>query len=107
MVYMDFPHSSVGRESTCNAGDPGSIPGAGGSPGKGIGYPLQYSCSLVAQLVKNRLQCKRPGFYPWIGKILRRREKLPTPVFCPEEFHGLYMYSPWGCKESETASVQP
>ena len=38
-----FPHSSVGKESTCNAGDPGSIPGSGRSAGEGIGYPLQYS----------------------------------------------------------------
>ena len=49
-----FPDSSVGKESTCNAGDRGSIPGLGRSPGEGIGYPLQYSwASLVAQLVKN------------------------------------------------------
>ena len=49
-----FPHSSVGKESTCNAGDPHFIPGSGRSPGEGIGYPLQYSwTSLVAQLVKN------------------------------------------------------
>ena len=68
MVYMDFPHSSVGRESTCNAGDPCSIPGAGGSPGKGIGYPLQYSCSLVAQLVKNHLQCEDLGSIPGLGR---------------------------------------
>ena len=45
--------SSAGKESACNAGDPGSIPGSGGSAGEGIGYPLQYSwASLVAQLVK-------------------------------------------------------
>ena len=49
-----FPDSSVGKESTCNAGDPGSIPGLGRSPAEGIGYPLQYFwASLVAQLVKN------------------------------------------------------
>ena len=49
-----FPDSSVGKESACNAGDPGLIPGAGRSAGEGIGYPLQYSwASLVAQLVKN------------------------------------------------------
>ena len=49
-----FPDSSVGKESACNAGDPGSIPGSGRSPGEGIGYPLQYSwASLVAQLVQN------------------------------------------------------
>ena len=49
-----FPDSSVSKESACNAGDPGSIPGSGRSAGKGIGYPLQYSwASLMAQLVKN------------------------------------------------------
>ena len=40
---MGFPDSSVGKESACNAGDPGSIPGPGRSPGERIGYPLQYS----------------------------------------------------------------
>ena len=51
---MGFPGSSAGKESSCNAGDPSSIPGLGRSAGEGIGYPLQYSCSsLVAQLVKN------------------------------------------------------
>ena len=45
---------SVGKESSWNAGGPGSIPGLRRSVGKGIGYPLQYSwASLVAQLVKN------------------------------------------------------
>ena len=38
-----FPHSSVGKESPCNAGDPSSIPRLGRSPGEGKGYPLQYS----------------------------------------------------------------
>jgi len=37
-----FPGSSVGKESTCNAGGPGLIPGSGRSPGEGIGYPLQH-----------------------------------------------------------------
>ena len=46
--------SSVGKESTCNAGDPNLIPGLGRSTGEGIGYPFQYSwASLVAQLIKN------------------------------------------------------
>ena len=40
---MGFPESSVGKESACNAREPGSIPGSGGSPGEGEGYPLQYS----------------------------------------------------------------
>ncbi|CAI9150648.1 unnamed protein product [Rangifer tarandus platyrhynchus] len=51
---MGFPGSSVGKESTCNAGDSGSILGLGRSTGEGIGYPLQYSWAyLVAQLVTN------------------------------------------------------
>ena len=54
IVKMGFPGSSAGKESACNAGDPGSIPGLGRSAGEGIGYPLQYSwASLAAQLVKN------------------------------------------------------
>ena len=49
-----FSDSSVGKESTCNAGDPGLIPGLERSAGEGIRYPLQYSwASLVVQLVKN------------------------------------------------------
>ena len=86
--------SSVGKESTCNAGDPGSIPRLGRSPGEGIGYPLQYSwASLVAQLVKNP-----PAMWEtWARSLGRnipwRRERLPTPVFWPGEFHGLH--SPW------------
>ena len=46
------------------------------------------------------LQWGRPGFYPWVGKIPWRKKWLPTPVFLPGEFHGLY--SPWGCKELDT-----
>ena len=49
---VGFPGSSVGKESACNAGDPSSIPGSGGSAGEGIGYPFQYSWAfLVAQMV--------------------------------------------------------
>ena len=42
-VFLGFPGGSAGKESTCNAGDLGSIPGLGRSPGEGKGYPLQYS----------------------------------------------------------------
>ena len=63
-----FPSSSAGKESTCNAGDPGLIPGSGRSTGDGIGYPFQYSwASLVTQLVEY-LQCGTSGFDPWIGR---------------------------------------
>ena len=50
--------------------------------------------SLVAQLVKNLPAMWRPGFNPWVWNIPWRRERLPTPVFSPGEFHGLY--SPQG-----------
>ena len=51
---MGFTGGSAGKESACNAGEPGSIPGSGRSPREGIGYPFQYSwASLVAQVVKN------------------------------------------------------
>ena len=54
VLFLGFPGSSVGEESSCNAGDPGLIPGSGRSVGERIGYPLQNSwASLVAQLVKN------------------------------------------------------
>ena len=60
------------------------------------GYPFQYSwASLVAQLVKNP-----PAIQETWETIPQRRERLPTPVFWPGEFHGLY--SPWGHKESDT-----
>ena len=51
---QSFPGNSASKESACNAGDPGSIPRAGRSPGEVIDYPLQYYwASLAAQLVKN------------------------------------------------------
>ena len=43
-VNMGFPGGSDGKASACNAGDPGSIPGSGSSPGEGNGSPLQHSC---------------------------------------------------------------
>ena len=86
------PGSSAGKE------DPSSIPGSERTPGEDTGYLHQYSwASLVAQLVKNPPAIWRPGFDPWFGKIPWRREQLPTPVFWPGEFRGLY--SPCGCKE--------
>ena len=96
-----FPDSSIGIESTCISGDPGSIPGLGRSTGEVIGYSLQYSwASLVAQLVKNPPAMQETWVDPRVGKVLWRREKVPTPVFWPGEFHGLY--SPWGRQELNT-----
>ena len=94
-----FPDSSVGKESTCNEGDPGLIPGWGRSAGEGIGYPLQYSwVSLVTQLVKNPPAMRET----WVRTLGWEDplEKGKPPVFWPGEFHGLY--SPWGHKQSDT-----
>ena len=54
----------------------------------------------MAQLIKNPPAMRRPGLDPRVGKIPWRTERLPTPVFWPGEFHGLY--SPWGRKESDS-----
>ena len=68
-----FPDSSVGKESTCNAGDPSLIPGSGRSPREGIGYPLQYSwASLVAQLVRNP-----PAIWKTWDRSLGWEDKIP------------------------------
>ena len=52
---------------------------------------------LIAQLMKKCLQCKKPRFESWVRKILQRRDRPPTAVLWPGEFHGLY--SPWGSRE--------
>ena len=98
---MGFPDSSVGKEYTCNAGDPGSTPGSGRSAGEGIGYPLQYSwASLGTQLVKNPPAMQETWVQTLGWEDPQRRERLPTPVFWPGEVHGLY--SPRGRKELGT-----
>ena len=85
-----FPHSSVGGESTCNAGDPSLISGSGRSIGEEIGYPLQYSwASFVVQLVKDPAAMWETWVQPWVEKIPWRRERLPTPVFWPGEFQSV------------------
>ena len=59
-------------------------------------YYMGFPCGSAGIIC---LQWGRPGFSPWVGKIPWRRKQLPTPVFWPGEFHGLY--SPWGHKESD------
>ena len=103
------PGGLDGKESACNPGDPGLIPGSGRSLGEGIGYPLQYWVSLVAQMAKNlpamwetRVQKSLGGKIPW------RRAWRPTPAFLPGESHGqrsLAGYSPQGHRESDTTEA--
>ena len=80
VIFMDLSASSGGWKT--------GIVGA-------LGLPLWLSWK------RSHLQCGKPGLNLWVGKIPWRRERLPNPVFWPGEFHGLYIYSPWGCKESD------
>ena len=97
---MDFLGSSVVKESTCNAGDPGLIPGSGRSAAEGMVYPLQFSwASLVVQLVKNL-----PATWEtWVRSLgweePLEKGKATHSSILTREFHGLY--SPLGCKESD------
>ena len=81
-----FPGSSPGKESTCNVGDPSLIPGSGRSPGKGIGYPPQYSwASLMVQIVKNPLAKREMGVQSLAREDPLEAGMAPTPVFLPGE----------------------
>ena len=107
MLLMGFPGSSVGKESTCNVGDPNLIPGWGSSLGKGIDYPLQYSwASLEAQTVKNPPEKQETWVHSlgWEDSLEKRTVTTPVVVL-PGEFHEQRILagpSPWGCKESDT-----
>ena len=60
LICVGFPGGSDGKESACNAGDLGSIPGLGRSPGKGNGYPLQYSGLEISMVCIVHGVAKRP-----------------------------------------------
>ena len=62
-------------------------------------FSRTLSCYFVAQLVKNPPAMWETWVYPWVEKIPWRKDRLPTPVFWPGEFHGLSL---WGHKESDT-----
>ena len=65
---------------------------------------FHFHWDSLVQIVKS-LQCGRPGFNPWVGKIPWRRNWQPTPVLLPRKFQGwrsLVGYSPWGHKELDT-----
>ena len=94
---------SAGKESTCNAGDLGSIPGSGSSPGEGMGYPLQYSwASLLAQLVNN-LPAMQETWIRSLGWEDSSGGGHGNPLQCsclenPHEQRSLADYSSWNCR---------
>ena len=69
---MGFPGGSAGKESACSAGDVGSIPGSGRSPGEGNGNPLQYSCPENPLGQRNLV-----GYRPWGHRESDMTERLP------------------------------
>ena len=98
LPHYGFPDSSVGKESTCNAGDPVSIPGSGRFPGEGIDYPLQYSwASLVAQLVKN-LPAMQEIWVQFLGweDPLEKEKAIHSSILAQR------LYSPRDHKDSDT-----
>ena len=96
IVTHSFPCSLAGKKSACSAGDPSLILRLERSPREG--YPLQYSwASPVTQLVKNLPAMQATWVQPLGWEDPLEKDWLPTPVFWPGEFHGLY--SPRGRKQ--------
>ena len=106
MCNLGFPGGSAGKETACNTGDPGFIPGSGRSPGERTGYPLQYSwASLVAQMVKN-LPAMRETWVWSLGREDPLEEGMATHssilAWRIPWREGPGGCSPWGHKESDT-----
>ena len=92
-VFLGFPGGSAGKESVCNVGEQGSIPGLGRSAGEGNGYPLQYSGLELHHLEgipggsddkKICPQCRRPRFDHWVGKSPGEGNGNPLQYSCLE-----------------------
>ena len=75
-THISVPGVSDGKESACNAGDPGLIPGLGRSPGEGNGNPLWYSC------LENSMDREEPGGLQSMGLQSQTRLTL-SPSLCP------------------------
>ena len=87
-MKMGFPDSSVGKESSCNAGDPSSIPGLGRSPGEGKGYTTHFQYSGL----KNSMDCIARGVSKNRTEQLSLSSKMKMPTGLPGEACG------WRCR---------
>ena len=98
---MAFLGSLVGKESACCAGDLGSIPGMGRSPGEGNGKPLQYSC------LENPMDREAwPATVDGIARVKHDLVTQPPPPGDSEGQESLTCCSSWGQKESDTTQQQ-
>ena len=116
-MIQGFPGSSKVKASACNAGDLGSIPGLGRSPGEGNGNPLQYSClknsmdrgawwAAVHGIAKSRTRLSDFTFTFHFHAL--EKEMQSTPVFLPgesQERGNLVDCRLWGHAESDTTEV--
>ena len=103
-----FRGSSAGKESTCNAGDPSSIPRSGRSPGEGLGYPLQYSWAFSgsSDSKESAGSVGNLSLIPGLGRSPEGGHGNPLQYFCLENPNGqrsLVGYSSCSRKESDTA----
>ena len=82
MHLSGFPGSSASKESTCNAGDPGLIPGSGRSPGEGIDYPPQYSWAFPGGSVGKEFACNGGdlGSIPGLGRSLEKGKATQSNI---------------------------
>ena len=106
-MFLGFPGGSAGKESACNAGDPGSIPGSGRSPGEGTGYPLQYPwASHGGGSNSKEYACNvgDEGSISGLGKSPGGGHANPLQYSCLENpmDRSLVGYSPWDHRESDT-----
>ena len=118
--YLGFPGSSDSKEFSCSAGNTGSIPGSGRSPGEGNGNPFQYYClpppqpkrgaqrsiwtSLVAQMVHSLPAMQGTRIQSLGREDLLEKGMATHSSILPGEFNGqrsLVDYSPWSHKESD------
>ena len=106
-MTKDFPYSSVGKESPCNAGDLGSILGSERSPGEGNGNRFQYSCFLPGE---SQGQRSLAGYSPWGHKSRTRLSGYTTNTMCGRLRNGekkrcLFFPPPWEFQTSFSSSL--
>ena len=79
-ITLGFLHSSVGKESACNAGDPSLIPGSGRSAGEGIGYPLWCSWASFVAGKESACNAEDLGLILGLGRSLREGNGNPSSI---------------------------